>query len=107
MDTDNGGSVVEQPKTLAKVIAGVKNVDTIINGHIPVGTWNDLKEYAEFTKDFVAFAEREIKAGKTADQAAAEYKVDPKYKGYVVSVNPQFGNAKANMQIAYNELKKK
>ena len=48
-----------------------------------------------------------MKAGKTVDQAAAEYKVDPKYKGYLVSVNPQFGNAKANMQIAYDELKKK
>ena len=107
VDTDNGGSVVEHPKTLAKVIAGVKGVDTIINGHIPVSTWNDLKEYAEFSKDFVAFAEREMKAGKTVDQAAAEYKVDPKYKGYAVTVNPQFGNAKANMQIAYDELKKK
>ena len=89
------------------ISAGVKGVDTIINGHIPVGTWNDLKEYADFTRDFVAFAEREMKAGKTVDQAAAEYKVDPKYKGYVVSVNPMFGNAKANMQIAYDELKKK
>jgi hypothetical protein len=56
-------------------------VDTIINGHIPVGTWNDLKEYADFTKDFVAFA--------------------------VASANPQFGGAKANLQIAYDELKKK
>jgi cyclase len=106
IDPDNGGSVVEHPKTLAKVIAGVRNVDTIINGHIPVGTWNDLKEYADFSRDFVAFAEREMKAGKTVDQAAAEYKVDPKYKGYLVSVNPQFGSAKANMQIAYDELKK-
>jgi cyclase len=54
VDTGNGGSVVEQPKTLAKAVATVKNVDTIINGHIPVGTWNDLKEYADLTKDFVA-----------------------------------------------------
>ena len=50
VDPGNGGSLVEQPKTLAKAVAGVKNVDTIINGHIPVGTWNDLKEYAEFTR---------------------------------------------------------
>ena len=107
IDTDNGGSVVEQPKTLAKAIATVKNVDTIINGHIPVSTWADLKEYAAFTKDFVAFAEREMKAGKTVDQAAAEYTVAPKYKGYVASANPQFGGAKANLQIAYDEMKKK
>ena len=107
VDAGNGGSVVEQPKTLAKAVAGVKNVDTIINGHIPIGTWNDLKEYAEFTKDFVTFAESAIKAGKTVDQAAGEYKVDPKYKGYLASVNPAFGGAKPNLQIAYDELKKK
>ena len=54
VDTMNGGSVVEQPKTLAKAIATVKNVDTIINGHIPVSTWDDLKEYADFTKEFAS-----------------------------------------------------
>jgi cyclase len=107
VDTANGGSVVEQPQTLAKAVAGVKNVDTIINGHIPVSTWNDLKDYANFTKEFVAFAESEMKAGKTVDQAAAEYKLDPKYKAYVVSINPQFAGAKTNLQIAYDELKKK
>jgi len=107
IDAGNGGSVMGQPKTLAKAIATVKNVDTIINGHIPVSTWNDLKEYAQFTKEFADFAEKEMKAGKTVDQAAGEYKLDPKFKGYVVSVNPAFGGAKANMQIAYDEMKKK
>ena len=106
VDAGNGGSVIEQPKTLAKAIATVKNVDTIVNGHIPVSTWNDLKEYAQFTKEFADFAEKEIRAGKTAAQAAGEYKLDPKYKGYVVSVNPEFGSARSNMDIAYTELKK-
>ena len=107
IDPANGGSIVEQPKTLAKVVAGVKNVDTIINGHIPVGSFDDLKEYAEFTQDFVTFAENAVKAGKTVDQAAAQYKVPARFKGYVISGNETFGNAKDNMQIAYTELKKK
>jgi hypothetical protein len=34
-------------------------------------------------------------------------KVAAKYKGYVASVNPQFGNAKANLQTLYDELRKK
>ncbi len=105
VDTGNGGSVVEGPKTLGKAIATVKNVDTIINGHIPTSTWNDLKQYQQFLSEFVAFAEKEKKAGKTVDQAASEYKLDPKYKGYVVSVNPAFGGAKTNLQIAYDEIK--
>jgi glyoxylase-like metal-dependent hydrolase (beta-lactamase superfamily II) len=106
VDPGNGGSVVEQPETLAKAVATVKNVDTIINGHIPVGTWNDLKEYAQFTKEFVDFARTSMKAGKSAEQAGKEYKVDPKYKGYIVSVAPMLVNPAANLQIAYDELKK-
>jgi len=106
VDTGNGGSVVEQPQTLAKA-AAVPNVDTIINGHVPVGALSDLKEYADFTRDFVAFAEASMKAGKTVDQAASEYTVAPKYKGYVASINPAFAGPKTNMQIAYEELRKK
>ena len=106
VDAGNGGSVIEGPKTLAKAIATVKNVDTIINGHIPTSTFNDLKEYAAFLKDFTDLAQKDFKAGKTAAQAADDFKVDPKYKGYVMSVNPAFGGARGNMEIAYNELKK-
>ena len=107
IDASAGGSVVEHPKSLARAVATVKNVDTIINGHIPVSTWNDLKEYAEFTKDFVAFAEAAMKAGKSVDQAAAEYKVAPKYKDYVVTIAEGFVTPKGNLQMAYDELKKK
>jgi len=106
IDPDNGGSVVEQPKSLAKAIATVKNVDTVINGHISVSTWKDLQEFQSFTADFVAFAERSLKAGKSAEQAAKEYAVDPKYKGYKASVNPMFGGPQPNLEIAYKELKK-
>ena len=106
VDAGNGGSVIEGPKTLGKVIANVKNVDTIINGHIPISSWNDLKEYQQFLAEFAAFAEKDAKAGKTSAQAADEWKLDPKYKGYVVSVNPAWGGARTNMDIAYNELKK-
>ena len=106
VDTANGGSVVQQPESLARA-AAVPNVDTLIPGHIPVGTINDLKEYAAFTRDFVDFARASIKAGKTADQAAAEYKVNPRFKGYVASLTPAFGGALANMKIAYEELGRK
>jgi hypothetical protein len=105
VDDGNGGSVVQGSKTLTKVLDNVKNVDTIINGHIPVGSWKDLQEYAGFTADFVAYAEQSLKAGKSAEQAGKEYKVDPRYKGYVASVNPMFGGAQPNLEIAYKELK--
>jgi glyoxylase-like metal-dependent hydrolase (beta-lactamase superfamily II) len=107
IDTANGGRVVAHPQTLAKAIATINNVDTVINGHIPVSSWSDLKEYADFSREFVAWGENEMKAGKSVDQAAAEYKIAARYEGYVPSVNPQFGGVKTNLEMLYNELKRK
>jgi len=106
IDTSSGGHVVEHPQSLAKAIATVKDVDTVIGGHIPVATWNEFKEYADFTQEFVNFARNEMTAKKTVDQATADYKLPAKYKGYVLSVNPQFVSVKNNVQGAYDELKK-
>jgi glyoxylase-like metal-dependent hydrolase (beta-lactamase superfamily II) len=106
IDTMNGGSVVAHPQTFAKALATIKNVDTVITGHTPLMMWNDLKEYADFSQDFVAWARNEMKAGKTVDQAVPDYRLPAKYKGYVVSVNPQFGGVKPNLQAIYDELKK-
>jgi glyoxylase-like metal-dependent hydrolase (beta-lactamase superfamily II) len=107
IDAGNGGSVIEHPQTLAKAIATLnKYVDTVINGHIPISSMKDLKEYADFTQDFADYARNALKEGKTVDQAAAEYKVPSRFKGYAASPNSDAGSAKANLQIAYDELKK-
>lgn len=107
IDAGNGGSLTGEAATVAKALNTVKNVDTIINGHIAHTTWNELKEYEDFLQDFLTWATNENKAGKTVDQAAGEYKVPAKFKDYVVTVNPQFANAKASVQMVYDELKKK
>jgi glyoxylase-like metal-dependent hydrolase (beta-lactamase superfamily II) len=105
IDGNNGGSGVEFPKTLAKVIGGIKSVDTVITGHMAPATWNDLKEFAEFNQDFLTYAEGAAKAGKSAEQAASEYKIPAKYKDY--TVGSRFGGPQANIQLIYDELKKK
>lgn len=105
IDTGNGGSVVAHAETLGRVVSTIKNVDTVITGHTPVLTWNDLREYAEFNRDFVSWAREQIKAGKSAGDAAAEYRVPAKYKGYAIAPN-QSGDARANTEIVYRELKK-
>ena len=106
IDTSNGGSVVAHAETLGRLVSTLKTVDTVITGHTPVLTWNDLREYADFNRDFVSWAQAQMKAGKPAAQAAKEYQVPAKYKGYSVSPNPQFGDAMANTEIVYRELKK-
>src|SRR6266446_822447 len=70
IDVDNGGSPIAHAQTLAKTVATIKNVGTVITGHTPVMNWSDLKEYSRFSQDFVDWARAEYKAGKTVDQAA-------------------------------------
>lgn len=82
IDTGNGGNGVEFPKTLMKAAANIRNVDTVIPGHSVVTDWNAFKEYGEFMRDLVAAVEQAKKAGKTADEAAAEIKLPEKYKDY-------------------------
>jgi glyoxylase-like metal-dependent hydrolase (beta-lactamase superfamily II) len=99
MDTTNGGSGVEYPKTLAKAAARIKGVETIIPGHSAVMTWNDFKEYGEFIRDLVAAAEQAKRDGKDAEQATAGIKLPEKYKDY------NMGSLKANVTAVYSELK--
>jgi len=106
IDVSNGGSAVEHPKTLARALATIKNVDTVITGHTPVLAWKDLQEYADFSRDFVVWAEGQMKSGQTVDQASAAYKVPSKYQGYTIGVGT-LGGAKGNVQAVYDELNKK
>jgi cyclase len=106
VDGDNGGSVLHYSETLMKAYNGIKNVDTIINGHTPAQTtWADLKEFADFNKDFLTWAEAELKAGKTPEAAAAEWKVPDKYKGYSATVSTLFGGLAGRIQRLAVEMK--
>ena len=67
----------------------------------------DLKEYASFNNDFITWVQGQIKAGKTVEASAAEYKISDKYKGYSVSTIAIFGGLAGNIQAAYKELQKK
>ena len=98
-DLNNGGSVVGFPETLSKGLAAITNVDTVVGGHQLPLTPKDLQEYADFNRDFVAWARSQMKEGKTVDQAVADYKTPAKYRGYA---DPQAMRLKANVQAAYD-----
>jgi cyclase len=101
IDANNGGSGVEYPETLTKAHAAIKNVDTIITGHSTQMTMNDLREYADFNRDFLNAVREAKKGGKTVDDVATTWKVPAKYKGYG---EPQAARLKTNVQNVYNEI---
>ncbi|HSU87758.1 MAG TPA: MBL fold metallo-hydrolase [Terriglobia bacterium] len=116
IDANNGGSATAFPQTLAKAVATLKDIDTVITGHAtttngsgrnvtftrsnPVMTWADLREYADFTRDFVMAAEAAMKAGKSVDEAASGLKLPDKYKNY------NMANLKADIERVYAESKR-
>jgi cyclase len=100
MDTNNGGSGVEYPGTLASAAAGIRDVDVVIPGHSAVTNWQGFLDYGEFMKSWVRSVEASAKAGKTREQALSDYVVPEQFKSY----NMQ--RAKANIDVIYGELKK-
>jgi len=104
LDANNGGSGVAIGDTLGKAHqTALKNVDTIITGHSVQMTLNDLKEYSDFNKEFLAAVRDAKKAGRSVDELAASWKMPPKYMGYAAVQEPRL---KSNIQVIYNELNK-
>jgi cyclase len=101
LDANNGGSGVAIPDSLQKAYDTVKDVDVIITGHSTEMTRPDLKEYAEFNRDFLNDMRAAKGAGKTADEVAGTWTMPAKYAGYTLGMP---GRLKTNVQIVFDEL---
>ena len=55
IDFIHGGSAVELPETLAHGSAGITDVDSIISRHSDEMAWDELRRYAAFDREFVAW----------------------------------------------------
>jgi glyoxylase-like metal-dependent hydrolase (beta-lactamase superfamily II) len=99
LDRNNGGSGLEYAATVGKVLAGVKDVDTLIVGHSPLRTVAELKEYQQFMTDFVAAVRQAKTAGKSVEEATASIDLSAKYKDYKKT------RYQAAIQSIYDELK--
>ena len=100
IDRNNGGSGVQWPKSIDKVLKNVNNVETVIGGHQPVATWKDLQTYQQYTADLLSQTEAAMKAGKSVDDAIASLNFS-KYPGF------ETVRLKAAVQAIYDELNKK
>jgi cyclase len=107
MDVENGGSGVEFPATLAKGVAGISNVDSVIPGHGPVMTFDDLKTHRDFLQDFLEYVRAGMKAGKTSDEIVKAYQIPAKFKGYHEGLQSDRSRIKDDAEIIYKELMKK
>jgi hypothetical protein len=103
LDANNGGSGLEMPDTLMKAHAALgKSADTIITGHSTQMTFNDLREYSEFNRDFLNAMREAKKAGRSVAETAMSWTIPAKYQGYAA---PQAQRLEANVNTVFNEVK--
>lgn len=98
MDRNNGGNGVAYPETVAKAVAAVKDVDTVIPGHSAVTTWAAFVEYGEFLRALVDEVKKAKQAGRTVDQAVTDVTLPEKFKDYGRQ------SLKANVEAIYADL---
>jgi cyclase len=102
LDANNGGSGLAIGDTLAKAAAALKNVDTIITGHSTQMRMSDLRQFAEFNRDFATAVREGKKAGRSIDDIAKGWSMPAAYTGYSP---PQPARVRANVEVIYNEIK--
>jgi cyclase len=103
IDPGHGGSGVAFPETLSKIYSGIEGVQTVITGHSrPLMTWDDVRDYGDFNRDFLQFAQKELNAGISPEKASGEYQLPPRFAGYSA---PRW-QVQANLQGIYQELQK-
>jgi glyoxylase-like metal-dependent hydrolase (beta-lactamase superfamily II) len=102
IDLINGGSGLEWGNTLARVHAGVRNVDTVITGHSTMMTMDDLKLHSDFLRDLATAVRDARKSGRTVDEVASTWKIPAKYAGYPT---PRAEQLRTPVQFMYEELK--
>lgn len=106
LDVGNGGSGVQYGATIAKAVAGIRNVDTVITGHSDVMKWQDFVDYGEFNRLYAEYAKTALAAGKTPEQATIDFGATLPAKFKDVNLAGGRGGAAGNFAILYTELGK-
>jgi glyoxylase-like metal-dependent hydrolase (beta-lactamase superfamily II) len=102
IDRVNGGSGVTWPETLAKVYAGIKNVDAVITGHSTLMTMEDVKMHSDFLRDLATAVREAKKAGRTVDEVVNSWTRPARYSQYP---EPTAAQLRTPVQTIYDELK--
>jgi glyoxylase-like metal-dependent hydrolase (beta-lactamase superfamily II) len=112
IDPPTGGSVIALPDALEKAAATVKNVDTVIEGHGYVNTWDGYLRFTKFNRALLNAAQAAYKRGDPPGAAVAELERNPEFApllGTSLLRGLEYGNtpkARANMNVnvAYQQL---
>jgi len=112
IDPPTGGSVIALPDALEKAAATVNGVDTVIEGHGNVNTWEGYLRFARFNRALLNAARAAYKRGDPPGAAVTELRRVPEFAPLLgTSLLPglEYGNtplsrAHMNVNVAYQQL---
>jgi glyoxylase-like metal-dependent hydrolase (beta-lactamase superfamily II) len=113
IDTMSGGSAVALPETLDKAVAGIKDVDTVIEGHGKVDDWATFLGYVGYTHKMLDTAKWAVARNKNyveaydefaKDRAMAPYTGEQLMKGLEYGGTPK-SRTLNNLYIAMKQLR--
>jgi glyoxylase-like metal-dependent hydrolase (beta-lactamase superfamily II) len=112
IDPPTGGSVIALPDALEKAAATVKNVDTVIEGHGYVNTWDGYLRFTRFNRALLNAAKAAYARGDPPGAAVAELERTAEFAPLLgTSLLPglEYGNtplarAHMNVNVAYQQL---
>jgi len=106
LDLNNGASGVEYPRTIARAVASLRDVDTVITGHYQTAlTMADLKTYGDFVREWVQTIQAAKKSGRTIDEFIAGWKIPERFakEGYLSTEHLR--STRPDVEAVWNETK--
>ena len=112
IDPMAGGSVLALPVTLEKAMKGIPNVDTVIEGHGDVNTWEGFRDYARFSRALVDAAKAGMGQRKAEEVAAGLRAAFPVFTKEELLTDMEYGGtplsrAVINVTLTFQELGKR
>jgi glyoxylase-like metal-dependent hydrolase (beta-lactamase superfamily II) len=106
LDANNGASGVEYPRTIAKAIATLKDIDTVITGHYQTTlTMADVKTFGDFVREFVEAVQSTKHAGRTIDDFVREWKIPERFVTEGYASTEHLRSIKSDVEVIWNETK--
>lgn len=109
IDTNGGGSMIALPDTLEKALAGIPEVDIVIEGHGDVNTWEGFRDFVRFNRALLEAA-RAGMGTRTAEAIAAGLREEfPAFTHEELLRDMEYGGtplsrAVLNVNVAFKEL---
>jgi cyclase len=106
LDANNGASGVEYPRTIARAVAALTNIDTVITGHYQTTlTMADVKTFGAFVREFVGAVQAAKKAGRTIDDFVREWKIPERFLTEGYASTEHLRSIRPDVEVIWNETR--